>query len=312
MAPRTHRTREDDPVEQTPSHPLGSPLRRSTSRRTLLRAGLVLPPTVLVGVLAAKSARGGGTLVRPAAAQMPSCIVTPQLTEGPYFVDERLFRSDIRDDPSTGAVKDGVPLHLAFQVSQVAGTACTPLSGAVVDVWHCDALGVYSDVRDPGGDTLGQQFLRGSQYTDDTGAAAFQSIYPGWYMGRTVHIHFKVRTDPDAESGLEFTSQLFFDDALSDQVFSQQPYAAKGDRDTRNSNDGIFGQGDEQLLLDIVEEDDGYAAMITIGIDPSQTGPDAAQPYPPPMGGGPPPMQGGPPPGAMPAPIAAPPAQRPR
>jgi protocatechuate 3,4-dioxygenase beta subunit len=200
--------------------------------------------------------------------QVPACVVTPQLTEGPYFVDEMLFRSDIRSDPTTGAIKEGVPLHLSFRTVQVGSdAACTPLAGAVVDVWQCDALGVYSDITDPGFSTVDQKFLRGSQYTDDAGAAEFMTIYPGWYQGRTVHIHFKVRTDPDSDSGYEFTSQLFFDDALTDEVFTREPYSTKGARDTRNANDGIFRGGSDELLLDIVEEGDGFAATIEVGID---------------------------------------------
>jgi protocatechuate 3,4-dioxygenase beta subunit len=131
-----------------------------------------------------------------------------------------------------------------------------------VDVWHCDALGVYSDVQDASGSTVGQTFLRGYQVTDATGAAAFTTIYPGWYRGRAVHIHFKVRTD----NGLEFTSQLFLDDALTDTVHQRDPYAGKGQRDTRNADDSIFRGGGDQLLLDARQDGDGYAATFQIGI----------------------------------------------
>jgi protocatechuate 3,4-dioxygenase beta subunit len=228
-------------------------------------------------------------------------VVTPQLTEGPYFVDELIYRSDIRSDPTTGQVKGGVPLYLNFLVSQAGGNACAPLSGAAVDVWHCDAAGVYSDVNDPGFNTKGQKFLRGTQHTDDSGAAQFLTIYPGWYQGRTVHIHFKVRTDPGASTGYTFTSQLFFDDALSDQVFAVQPYAAKGgNRSTRNANDGIYQQSGGQLTLDVKLTDDGqtYTATFAVGVDlsapqqPSGPGGPGGSGGP----GGPPP--GGPPPGS--------------
>ena len=102
----------------------------------------------------------------------PACVVRPAQTEGPYFVDERLNRSDIRSDPATGAVKAGTPLELAFQRVAARRVAAARRSrGAQVDVWHCDALGVYSDVRDPRGNTVGQKFLRGYQVTDDAGAA---------------------------------------------------------------------------------------------------------------------------------------------
>ncbi|MGB3138331.1 MAG: hypothetical protein WBB18_16100, partial [Nodosilinea sp.] len=111
----------------------------------------------------------------------PACTVRPQQTEGPFFVDEGLSRSDIRSDPAMGAVKPGVPLTLQFQVSQVGNDNCMPLAGAVVDVWHCDATGVYSDVADRRASTVGQKFLRGSQVTNADGIVEFITIYPGWY-----------------------------------------------------------------------------------------------------------------------------------
>lgn len=249
----------------------GTSRSRAISRRAVVRGGLAAAPLTLLGVWVAGAAwsesDGGGT-AGVASAQAPTCVVTPQLTEGPYFVDEGLIRSDIRDDPSTGAIREGVPLRLAFRIFDATGGACTPLAGAAVDVWQCDALGVYSDVRDISGlDTTGQRFLRGAQYTDADGASEFLTIYPGWYRGRTVHIHFKIRTDPALGSGYQFTSQLFFDDALTDSVHARPPYNAKGRRDTLNANDGIFQGGSDALTLAIIEEGDGYAATIAIGVD---------------------------------------------
>jgi protocatechuate 3,4-dioxygenase beta subunit len=201
-----------------------------------------------------------------ATAILPSCVVRPELTEGPYFVDERLNRSDIRSDPTSGAVSAGVPLALAFVVSSVSGSSCEPLPNALVDLWHCNALGVYSDVNDPSGSTVGQKFLRGYQTTDAKGAATFTTIYPGWYSGRAVHIHFKIRTEPDAARGLDFTSQLFFDDQLSDTVYGRDPYAAKGPHDTLNAADGIYQQSSGQTLLTVTPHGDGYAATFEIGV----------------------------------------------
>jgi protocatechuate 3,4-dioxygenase beta subunit len=193
------------------------------------------------------------------ATTLPSCIVRPALTEGPYFVDEKLDRSDIRSDPGTGAVRPGAILNLNFLVSRVSGSACTALSGAMVDVWQCDALGVYPGV----GNTSGQKFLRGYQNTDPSGSAKFMTIYPGWYQGRAVHIHFKIR--PTASS--EFTSQLFFDDALSTQVFAQAPYSQKGTQGiTRNAADGIFQQSAGKLLLNVTKSGDVYSATFDIGL----------------------------------------------
>jgi len=206
------------------------------------------------------------------AATLPSCIVRPEETEGPYFVDEKLERSDIRSDPSTGMVKDGARLALAFSVSRIDGSSCVPFERVLVDVWHCDALGVYSDVSDPSFDTVGQKFLRGYQVTDANGAASFVTIYPGWYQGRTVHIHFKLRTDPGADQALEFTSQLYFDDELTDIVQAQQPYAAKGQRTLRNDGDGIYQNGGSQLLLTVADDGSGgYTTTFEIGIQASGT-----------------------------------------
>jgi protocatechuate 3,4-dioxygenase beta subunit len=199
-------------------------------------------------------------------AALPACIVRPALTEGPYFVDEKINRSDIRSDPSDGAVKDGALLNLTLRVSQVNGSGCAPLADAQVDIWHCDALGVYSDASDPSFDTKGKKFLRGYQVTDANGIVQFTTIYPGWYQGRAVHIHFKIRTDPGSNTGYEFTSQWFFDDSSTDQVHAQQPYAAKGQRTLRNDGDGIYQQSGGQTLLDVAKSGDGYAATFDIGL----------------------------------------------
>ena len=196
-----------------------------------------------------------------------SCVVKPQQTEGPYFVDEKLNRSDIRSDPSDGSVKQGVPLQLVFQVSQIDGRSCTPLTGATVDIWHCDALGVYSDVTDPSFNTVGKKFLRGYQVTDTNGTVKFVTIYPGWYPGRTVHIHFKIRTDSASGRSYEFTSQLYFDDSLTDQIHAQPPYAAKGQRTLKNDQDGIFRGEGEQLMLQLTKEAEGYVGTFDIGLE---------------------------------------------
>src|SRR4029079_13300775 len=114
----------------------------------------------------------------------PGCVVRPEMTEGPYFVDGQMERSDIRVEPTDGSVKEGFPLTLAIAVSQINNSTCAPLAGAHVDIWHCDAAGVYSDVSDPGFNTKGQTWLRGYQVTDSNGLVQFTTIYPGWYSGR--------------------------------------------------------------------------------------------------------------------------------
>lgn len=197
---------------------------------------------------------------------IPACVVRPELTEGPYFVDEKINRSDIRSDPSDGSVKDGLPLQLTFRVSQI-NNDCLPLEGATVDVWHCDALGVYSDATDRSFNTVGQKFLRGYQVTDANGIAQFTTIYPGWYQGRTVHIHFKIRTEAAGGGTYDFTSQLFFDDAVSDMVYTQEPYVSKpGTRSPRNEGDNIFQQSGGQLILQLDQATDGYSATFDIGL----------------------------------------------
>ena len=200
------------------------------------------------------------------AKQTASCVVKPQQTEGPYFVDEKLNRSDIRSDPSDNSLKQGVQLRLAFQVSRIAGESCAPLEGAIVDIWHCDAMGVYSDVTDRSFNTVGKKFLRGYQVTNANGTVEFNTIYPGWYPGRTVHIHFKIRTYSASQQSYEFTSQLYFDDALTDQIHTQRPYAAKGQRNIKNDQDGIFQRGGDQLMLQVAKDAKGYGARFDIGL----------------------------------------------
>lgn len=189
----------------------------------------------------------------------PSCVVKPELTEGPFFVDEKLDRSDIRPDPGTGAVSEGAPLTLAFRVSSVAAGGCAALAGAMVDVWHCDAKGVYSDVASE--NSVGRKFLRGYQVTDAGGGATFTTVFPGWYQGRAVHIHFKIRT-----GGYDFTSQLFFDDGVLTEVHRRAPYAGRGAPGTTNARDGIFRQGGSQLVVPVTKAGDGYAGTFDIGL----------------------------------------------
>ena len=196
----------------------------------------------------------------------PSCVVRPEQTEGPYFVDERLNRSDIRTDPTDGRVRPGIPLALTLLISRLNAGDCQPLPDAKVDMWHCDAMGVYSDVQDPAFNTVGKKFLRGYQVTDARGEAQFVTVYPGWYPGRTVHIHFKIRTAPVAKRSFEFTSQLYFNDELTDRVHAAPLYAANGPRTARNQHDWIFRRDGDRLILDVRETADGYAATFPIGL----------------------------------------------
>jgi len=254
------------------------------------------------GAGATAGAAGGetaGATAQSAAPALPRCVAKPELTVGPYFVDTRLERSDIRVEPGTNEVKEGARLQLTFNVQQIAGGACTPLAGAMVDVWQCDALGAYSAVDDQivGFDTQAQRFLRGYQVTDAQGRASLTTIYPGWYQGRAVHIHFKIRNPASgvlANDGnvYEFTSQLFFDETLTDRVHAQQPYAAKGERDRHNESDGIFRQSGGVLVLDTTSVPGGYEAVFDVGLDLSDAAVGRADAM---ERGGP----GGPPPGGQ-------------
>ncbi|HEY0845698.1 MAG TPA: intradiol ring-cleavage dioxygenase [Noviherbaspirillum sp.] len=213
---------------------------------------------------------GATMLAPPAAAQFlprrPTCVLTPEQTEGPYFSDLRLHRSDIRSDPTDGTVRPGVPLTLILHAYAAGGDKCTPIRGAVIDVWHCDARGVYSDAMDASFDTRGKKFLRGYQVTDEDGAVEFLTIYPGWYPGRAVHIHFKVRPPAASQREVEVTSQLYFPDLLTDAIHALAPYANSGKQRQRNEDDGLYRRGGRQLMLDVTRQGQGYAGNFDIGI----------------------------------------------
>ena len=217
----------------------------------------------------------------PEKTTLPDCIVQPEQTEGPYFVDEALERSDIRRDPSTGRISPGAPLALQFVLSRITPAgACEVLPDARVDIWHCDALGVYSDVEDRYVNTVGRQFLRGYQTSDKNGVVRFSTIYPGWYRGRAVHIHLKIRvlaepagpalSERSESKGVTdgFTSQLYFPDELTDRVHAAEPYSAHTGQRLLNSRDMIFREGATQLILPIGETEAGYAATYRIAMRP--------------------------------------------
>lgn len=145
--------------------------------------------------------------------------------------------------------------------------SCTPLSNAIMDVWHCDAEGIYSDVSDHSFNTIGKKFLRGYQVTNTNGTAEFVTVYPDWYPGRTVHIHFKIRTNSAPQPSYKFTSQLYFNDTLTDQVHAQALDAARGQRTQKNEQDGIFHDGSEQLMLQITKAAEGYVGRFNIGLE---------------------------------------------
>ena len=227
------------------------------------QTGRILTRREALALLGGAAMLASGVSPRSGMAQtLPACVVTPEQMEGPFFTDVRLNRSDIRSDPTDRSVKEGVPLALTLRVSAVGNAGCTQLAGATVDVWHCDAVGVYSD---SGGNTAGKKFLRGHQVTDANGAVRFTTIYPGWYPGRAVHIHFKVRILAGPALGNEFTSQLYFDEAVTDRVLARAPYSVRGQR-TRNSDDGLYRRGGGRLMLALTESGTGYAGEFSIGL----------------------------------------------
>ena len=220
-----------------------------------------------VGALAffGRMPRGSG----PAAIRANPCVVRPAMTPGPYYVDERLERSDIRSDPTDGTVKPGALLVLTMSVASIAGNGCAPLSGALVDIWQCDAEGVYSDAVDPKYfDTTGRRFLRGYQRTDRNGVATFTTIYPGWYPTRTPHIHYKIRSPASAERPYEFVSQLYFDEGTSDRIYARPPYDGRGKRTVSNLTDRIYrNSGGRQSMLAVTTAGEGYAAGFDVALD---------------------------------------------
>jgi len=217
------------------------------------------------GLLMTGTSGASAQNARPA----PACVVRPEQTEGPYFVDTGLNRSDIRTDPTSGVAQEGVLLRLAFNVSRVKQGKCEALAGAHVELWHCNAHGVYSGVSDRDSAARGQKFLRGYQGTDAAGVARFVTVYPGWYPGRAVHLHFIIRAaDSSTRTARleQFTSQLYFDDALSERIFASAPYASHSGRRLRNNEDGLYRDGGQRLLVAPTMDDKGLAAVFNIGL----------------------------------------------
>jgi len=172
-----------------------------------------------------------------------TCTQTAEQTEGPFYFDVDRIRSDIRED------RKGVKLRLGVRVRDAA--ECQPIQNAVVDVWHCDARGSYSEP--------GETYLRGAQVTNREGVVEFTTVYPGWYPGRTVHIHAKVHIDKQTV----LTTQFYFDDAFNAQVFERAPYASGSGRDASNDVDPLY---DSDLELTLSDEGDGYSGLITLDV----------------------------------------------
>ncbi len=202
-----------------------------------------------------------GTLTAADFDGLGTCLLTPEQTEGPFYLAGDMVRRDITD----GMV--GHPLRLGIRV---VDAACEPVPGAVVDVWHCDVDGDYSGFTDGsgGGDDAGAgtSFLRGSQVADSAGIVEFATNYPGWYQGRAVHIHVKAHLDGTTV----LTSQLYFPEDVTDGVHAEDPYAAHGPRDTGNADDAIAGDpAAEGTLLATSAAGAGTQGLVVLGVDPA-------------------------------------------
>jgi protocatechuate 3,4-dioxygenase beta subunit len=220
------------------------------------------------GALLLLGSDAGARASFPAGPRYP-CVVRPASTPGPYWVDEKLNRSDIRSDPTDGVVKQGALLVLTMNVSSIAQGSCSPLKDAVIDLWQCDAEGVYSDAEDPRYfNTVGKKFLRGYQVSDKDGMVTFTTIYPGWYPERTPHIHYKIRSPAAARSPYEFIGQMYFDEGVSDRVYARAPYASRGKRTVSNLTDWLYKRDEgRQSTLKVTPVKDGYAARFDVAVD---------------------------------------------
>ncbi|WP_053846329.1 intradiol ring-cleavage dioxygenase [Streptomyces sp. NRRL B-24085] len=297
--------------------------RNSTITRR--RALAVTGGTVAAGGLAVaghRSAFAGTTDTTEATASASAtgtgaCMtLMSSVTEGPYYLDGALVRKDITEG------KSGVPLSLRLTVVD-ATDGCTPVKGAAVEIWHCDAWGYYSayTTANPGGSAPAESedgstandstYLRGYQIANANGVVKFETIFPGWYTPRTCHIHVKVHTGGSKEDGtyeggkVNHTGQLFFDDTVAEAVFALEPYSRHSGSYTTLDNDMVYDGGGTSsglLTLQAVHKADpskGYRGSLTLAIDPDAESTGAG-------GGG-----GGTPPSGAPSGSASPPAATP-
>jgi protocatechuate 3,4-dioxygenase beta subunit len=220
------------------------------SRGSILRLAGIAAASLGTGAWKSRDAEGGG----PAAVEAGSvsCVLTPEMTEGPFYIAREKVRRNITDG------HPGTPLVLRLAV--VDASTCKPIKGAAVDIWHADAAGNYSGLGAGSGD---RTFMRGIQRTDANGVATFRTVYPGWYQGRTVHIHVKVHV----RGRVVHTGQLFFSDTLTDRIYRNAPYNRRPNRTTRNANDSIFVNGGRRSMLTVARRAaGGYIGRITMGV----------------------------------------------
>jgi protocatechuate 3,4-dioxygenase beta subunit len=225
---------------------------RLTRRSSLLRlAGLAAAAGGgAAWKLDSAEAAGSGPLAVSSGAV--TCVLTPELTEGPFYVAGEKIRRDVSEG------KPGTPLLLNLRV--LAASTCRVVRNASVEIWHCDAGGVYSGAV---AGNSGTNFLRGMQKTNRLGIATFKTIYPGWYQGRAVHIHVKVHIG----GNVVHTGQLFFPAAVTNAVYAKRPYSTHGTTpDTLNANDAIFRNGGSKGMLTLTRSGSGYVGAISMGV----------------------------------------------
>jgi protocatechuate 3,4-dioxygenase beta subunit len=217
---------------------------RVTRRGSLLKLGGAGIAAAL-GWKAVDQASGAGPSA--VASGQVSCVLAPEQTEGPFFLPGDKVRRNVTEG------KAGVPLTLKLAVLDVS--TCKPIKGAAVDIWHCDAIGTYAAATN-------KTFLRGIQKTDAKGVATFKTVYPGWYQGRTVHIHVRVSLG----GNVVHTGQLYFPDAVTDKVYTRSPYSSRSGRSTRNPDDSIYVNGGSRSTLKLRKVKGAYMGSITMGV----------------------------------------------
>jgi protocatechuate 3,4-dioxygenase beta subunit len=195
-----------------------------------------------------------GLLPADDAAGAAGCVLQREVTEGPYYLDLGFVRRNIRGGRS------GTPLTLKFTVIDAA--TCKPIENASVEIWHADASGVYSGVQGNAGN-----FLRGIQKTNSRGRVRFETIFPGWYPGRTPHIHMKVFVGGNEVH----TGQVFFREAVKRKVYAQGVYASRGQEDVSNGQDNIYRQAGSRALVALKRKGEhtssGYTGRLTVGVN---------------------------------------------
>ena len=223
---------------------------RLTRRGSLVRLGGLLATAVGAAGLKIETSEGAGPAA--VASGAVTCVLTPEQTEGPYYIANEALRRNITDG------RPGTPLQLrAFVVN---ASTCKPIKGAAVDIWHADAGGVYSGFGQ-GADN--RTFMRGIQRTNAKGLALFRTVYPGWYQGRTVHIHVKVHLG----GNVLHTGQLYFPDTVTDAVYRKAPYTSRPNRDVRNAADSIYRNGGKRSQVSVTRNSAGvYVASIVMGV----------------------------------------------